>query len=389
MKQFGVSVYPDIHSLDEIKAYLKLAGSYGAKYVFSSMFSVEGTNEEVLALFREMIACAHEEGMEVVLDLNPVFLTRLGVTEEDVSILAGIGCDVMRMDVPYGAERDLKLVSNPYGIKIMFNASGAILPELAYFEEHGIAKDRVLLGHNFYPQPYTGLKWKMFLETNAAIAKYGYPIQAFVSSHDENATGVWDAEYGLPTVEKTRNMPIDLAARVLLATGNLDMVWIGNAFASKEEFELLQEAFSEPRKIEESPLVEAMKGYGMTLRPIEDELKLRVILEEGIGEQERFQVEKLYPQADAGDSSEWIWRSRAGRFLHPSIPPRTCEKEMFERGDVVMVNDNYRHYAGEIAIVKIPFANDGIRNLIGHLAEGEEELLDLIRDGQYIRFLTK
>lgn len=60
---------------------------------------------------------------------------------------------------------------------------------------------------------------------------------------------------------------------------------------------------------------------------------------------------------------------------------------MFEVGDVVIVNNNYQHYAGEIQIVRIPFKNDGQRNLIGHLAEGEELFLEVIQDGDEVTFL--
>ena len=45
LKSFGVSVYPDIESLEDITKYLERASKFGCEYVFSSMFSVEGTNE--------------------------------------------------------------------------------------------------------------------------------------------------------------------------------------------------------------------------------------------------------------------------------------------------------------------------------------------------------
>ena len=48
LKSFGVSVYPDIESLEDITKYLERASKFGCEYVFSSMFSVEGTKEEVL-----------------------------------------------------------------------------------------------------------------------------------------------------------------------------------------------------------------------------------------------------------------------------------------------------------------------------------------------------
>ncbi len=48
----GVSVYPEQVSMEEIDAYLALASKYGFKKVFTSMFSVEGTKEEVFAYFK-------------------------------------------------------------------------------------------------------------------------------------------------------------------------------------------------------------------------------------------------------------------------------------------------------------------------------------------------
>lgn len=387
LKSFGVSVYPDIESLEDIEAYLQLASKYGCEYVFSSMFSVEGTKEEVLDYFREFIQIAHKYNIKVVLDLNPPFLKKMGVSYDDVSLMHDIECDVMRMDMPYGAEKDLILVNNPYNISIMFNASGNFASELAYFEEHGVPKERVMLGHNFYPQPYTGLKWKNFLETNEILKKYGYPVQAFISSLNPEATGVWDADYGLPTVERLRKLPIDTQARVIEATGNVDMVWIGNAFATEEEMKSIVEVQSGVRPIEESPVYEQFKVYGMDKRVRVEDRKIRVVTDSSITDTEKFQLFEMFPQLDMGDSSEWIWRSRTGRMIQPDVPYRKCDKEMFDVGDVLIVNNNYQHYAGEIQIVRIPFENDGQRNYLGHLAKGEELFLDLLKDYDEVTFI--
>ncbi len=62
---------------------------------------------------------------------------------------------------------------------------------------------------------------------------------------------------------------------------------------------------------------------------------------------------------------------------------------MFEKGDVVIVNDTYAHYAGEVQIVRIPFENDGMRNLVAHLQEHEEDLQDLIQDGDVVSFFVQ
>ena len=389
MKGFGVSVYPDMDSMTEIQSYLRLASKYGCQYVFSSMFSVPGTKQEILAYFKELCDCAHENGIKVVLALNPPFLKKMGVSYDNIALLKEIGCDVMRMDIPFGKEKDLQLVRNPYGISIMFNASGNIIPELAYFEKNGISGDDIMLGHNFYPQPYTGLTWEYFCRINAEIHRYGYPVQCFLSSHADHAHGVWDAVYGLPTVEKMRRKPIDLQAREYLASGNVDMIWIGNAFASEEEFASLQEALAAPRPVQDSPLKKVLESYGFPLPQYAEDKKLRVIVDGDITKQERYQIFDLYPQSDMGDSSEWIWRSRAGRMLKPDIPARPYNAKMFEPGDIVIVNNNYPHYAGEVQIVRMPIENDGIRNHAGKLAEGEMEMLSLIKDGDVVTFLEQ
>ena len=117
----GVSVYPDIDSLEDIAKYLQLASKYGFTRVFSSMFSVEGTKEEVLAYFRDFIRIAHECGMEVSLDVNPDCFKRMGATVDDLSVFHEIGCDIVRMDLSFGLEGDAKLLLNPYDIKILWN----------------------------------------------------------------------------------------------------------------------------------------------------------------------------------------------------------------------------------------------------------------------------
>ena len=71
------------------------------------------------------------------------------------------------------------------------------------------------------------------------------------------------------------------------------------------------------------------------------------------------------------------------------LEPRACKEEIFAVGDVVMVNDNYKHYAGEIQIVKKPIVNDGTRNRIGHLDEDEYQMMELIYDGDIVEFLEK
>ncbi|MBF0844025.1 DUF871 family protein, partial [Streptococcus danieliae] len=62
--------------------------------------------------------------------------------------------------------------------------------------------------------------------------------EAFVTSQSAKF-GPWDVNDGLPTLEMHRHLPLDLQARHMFATGLIDVVIIGNAYASDEELRSL------------------------------------------------------------------------------------------------------------------------------------------------------
>lgn len=389
----GISVYPDLRPLEEIEKYFELAGRYGVSRVFSSMFSVQGTKEEVLEYFRKLIVAAHKNSLKVSLDVNPMCFEKMGAKPDDLSVFHGIGVDILRMDLSYGAAEDAKLVRNPYGITIEFNNSPKIVKGLL---EQGVAAKDFYVCHNFYPQRYTAMKWEKFIEKNIELKACAKDLRigAFISSTAPDTHGVWDAVCGLPTVERLRLLPIDLQARILLATGNVDDILIGNAYASEEEFQKLQEVLADHEKSDQEmdPTLKLLVDHGLISmeKPIK---RLRVVLDSEVTEKEKEVLFDFFPHLDMGDSSEWIWRTRISRFKY-SLPgevlePRACKEEMFAVGDVLMVNDNYKHYAGEIQIVKKPIVNDGTRNRIGHLDEDEYQMMELIYDGDIVEFLEK
>ena len=390
MNQLGIMAYPDLTPMEQIRAYMKLASRYGFTRVISSMLSVEGSNEEIMVYFREFISTAHSFGLEVSLDVNTGFMTQFGQSYDDISLFHHLGCDVIRLDGSYGPEHDYILTRNPYGIKVEMNASShRVEEEISYFNQQGVSPDQVYLCHNAYPLRYTGLKWQDFLNKNHRLRKYGYKIAAIISSNAPNTLGVWGARDGLPTVERLRDLPIDLQARIILATGEVDDLIIGNCFASEEEFQSLADALKPPRDIQDSPVYQKILAYGPQT-PVFGPLKrLRVILAEDITSVEKENLLDMVPQLDNGDSSEWIWRSRCCRLVNGNrpIPPRQDSRDYFPPGSILIVNDRYRRYSGEIHIARLPILNDGMRNYIGSLAPHEEMLLDLIHANDLVEFM--
>ena len=389
MTHLGIMAYPDLSPMDQIEEYFKLASQYGFTRVTSSMLSVDGTKDEIISYFREFNECAHKYGLLVSLDVNTSLMRKLEQSYDDISLFHDIKCDVIRLDGSYGAQKDYIMTQNPYGIRIEMNAtSHRVLEEIEYFHEKGVDKDSVLLCHNAYPQRYTGLKWNDFLQKNRVLRPFGHRIAAFVSSNAESTLGLWGAEDGLPTVERLRYLPIDLQVRIILATGDVDDILIGNAFASEAELKAISEMVKGPKRIEDTPVYEEIKAYGPVLPKFGSCKRLKVIMETGVTEIERENVLELVPQLDNGDSSEWIWRSRSGRLINKNRPisPRKYEGEYFPAGSVVIVNDRNRHYSGEVQIVLIPIVNDGKRNLVARLADNEEMMMELIHTNDLVEF---
>ncbi len=392
MATLGVSVYPDLRPMDEIKDYLALASNYGFTRVFSSVFNVKGSNGEVLALFKDFNAAAHECGMRVSLDINPECMDRLGATPDDLSVFAGINADILRMDGAYGEDDNVAMLKNPYGMQIEYNASALSTEQIESLVARGIDKSRMLACHNFYPQRYTGFRWDKFCEVNDRLSKLGIAIGAFVASQAPGTHGIWDAICGLPTVERLRDYPADLQARILVAAKTTD-VFFGNAYASEEELEAVQQAFApvEPHYVSEAhrQQVEMFANYTGSDLNLSNQKKVRVEPLYDLADVEKTILFDFFPHIDMGDSSEWIWRDRSPRsfFQHESIVPRRFAGDYFQPGDVVMVNDNYKHYAGEVQVVLEPIKNDGTRNLVGRISAEELTMFDVIYDGDIVVFL--
>lgn len=47
--KLGLSVYPEQESPEQIETYLKTGAEYGFDHVFTSIFSVDGTKEEIVS----------------------------------------------------------------------------------------------------------------------------------------------------------------------------------------------------------------------------------------------------------------------------------------------------------------------------------------------------
>ena len=361
MGRLGISLYPEHSTLDRDLEYIRTAAQCGFKRIFSCLLSVEGkTKEEIKSEFITLIDCAHENGMEFIFDVAPCVFDRLGITYDDLSFFTDVHADGFRLDEGFDGLKEALMSCNKENLKVEVNASFGN-KYLANIMSHHPDTDHLISCHNFYPQRYTGLSLEHFNKCNEEIKAYNLNIAAFVSSQTENTFGPWPVNEGLCTLEMHRDLPMDVQARHLFAMGTVDDVIVANCYASKEELETLSQ-----------------------LRP--GVLTFKIEFEKELQESER---KIIYEHAHyvRGDMSEYMARSTMPRVTYKdeSVEPENTRD--LKRGDVIVINNEYSRYKGELHIVLKDMPNDGRKNVVGHIPANELMLLDYIQPWRPFAFM--
>lgn len=361
MGRLGISIYPEHSTMEKDKQYIELAAKYGFKRMFTCLLSVDNkTKEQIKNEFIEIIDYAHKYGIEVILDVAPFVFKNLGVSYDDLSFFKEMHADGIRLDEGFDGLKESLMSYNPQNLKIEINASLGN-KYLDNISSHYPNTDNIITCHNFYPQRYTGLSIEHFNMCNENIKKENFKIAAFVSSQNKNTYGPWPVNEGLCTVEIHRDLPIDVQARHLFATRMIDDVIIANAYASKEELETL--SYINP---------------GLLTFKINFETKLNETETKIIYEHQHFV---------RGDMSEYMARSTMPRisYAKESIPPNNTRD--LKRGDVIIVNNNYSRYKGELHIILKDMPNDGRKNIVGRICDNERMLLDYLKPWKPFGFM--
>jgi hypothetical protein len=385
--QLGVSLYPEQETPEQIDHYLKLAKQYGFSKVFTSLFSVEGTKEDIIKYFRDLSDAAHRYGMEVYGDCNARFFMQMEASPDDLSVFREMGLDVLRLDLMFNDERDVAIVNNDQGLGVQLNAS--LVPAVKHIIEMGGDKSRIIGSYNFYPLRNTGAGSEDIYQTNEYFRSEGMKTQIFISSNAIGAHGPWPVSDGLPTVEMDRDLPIGLQLRHMVAL-KADEVIIGNAFASEEE---LKEVADTMKQIyvygEDRPFYFPGIRDQIPIGDIE-RVPLTIELAEDISDNEK-DLLFGFVKHNVSEYTHTIIRSRWGRFDFKFTPivPRECDKEYFEPGDVVILNDNVERYKGEVHIAVKPIRNNRTLNYAGRIAPEEMFLLEYLKYNVNFGFIEK
>ncbi|MBF0700046.1 DUF871 domain-containing protein [Streptococcus danieliae] len=356
---FGFSLYPENYGLDESRAYMELLKSYGASRLFMSLLQLEGASTGALEHYRQLISIASDLGFQVVADVSPGFVEANGWQGQVMERAADLGLYGIRLDEALPLEEIVAMTHNPYGIKIELNLSTdkQLLMELL---SSSAQREALIACHNFYPHAYTGLSQKHFLEMSAFFKKQGIRTAAFVSAQTASE-GPWPLEEGLPTLEEHRFRPLAAQIEWFKATGLIDDILIANQFVSREELEAIRWSVT-------AEVVTLEVEAAADLSAVEQEII-------------------AFPHVYRGDISDYLLRSTQPRlvFAQESLPPRSRTAYPVQRGDVLMDNDLYGRYKGELQLVLQDFEASPKVNRVGRISEAYVPILDLIQPWQDFR----
>jgi len=361
MKRLGISVYPQKAKLEDSLRYIEKAAELGFTRLFVALLGAEPTQEGILRDYAPITTRAQALGFEVSCDVHPEILDKVcgkGMFGNyDLSFFKSIGVSVLRLDMGFSEIEEAFFSKNRAGIKMELNMSFPI-DHIGGLLKSGGNKATIAGCHNYYPHRYTGLSLDFFEECNAIWKQHQLTTAAFISTQVPTKFGPWPICDGLPTLEMHRDLPIEVQLKHYVAMGTIDDVLIGDSFASDVELERLA-------KVDRNTL------------------SFKVHLAEGVGELKKILAMDFSRRPDSND---YMIRTLESRFLlrRQSIP--SFNTVDIQRGDVLLENDGYGQYKGEIQIALKPMKNSGRTNVIGHVDDQEVFLLDYVRPGQAFRF---
>lgn len=348
----GISIYPERSTFEKDAAYIELAKSLGFKRVFTSLLELTGDGEQVVANFKKIVQYADQLDLEVMVDINPRIFKQIGISYDDLSFFAEIGAYGIRLDMGFTGREEAEMTRNPFGLKIEVNMSigTSYIDNIMSFSPN---RANLLGSHNFYPMRYSGLDEDFFLFCCKQFKAHTIRTAAFVTSQHGDL-GPWPLQNGLCTLESHRNLPIESQTSYFIQTDTVDDIIIGNAYATEEELRAMSQVYQQTH-----PSLVA------TADPSISEIE-RTIVEKGT-------------HSYRGDRSAYMLRSSLPRFIYKdeTIVARNCAT--IQPGDIVIGNDNFGQYKGELHIALKEMENHQQLNVVGHLTEESLILLPTIK----------
>lgn len=340
MIKTGISIYLGLndYSLEENIKYLKLAKKVGIDYCFTSAHMPEASNFDD---FKKILSVIEELDLKLIIDVSKPMMNNFVLPQNLYAL---------RLDWGF-SDDDIVEMSNKFHCKIELNASTLNLEKLKRLISLGINLSNIRVSHNFYPKKHTGLAIEKISEKNKIFHQYGLAVMAYLPSQSGKRAPLYD---GLPTVERHRNLTLEIALQELVLSG-VDEVFFGDAFASISELKYLVE-------------FENIFTIPIKLYP-----NITLFEEEILSKKHKMRI----------DESPLLIRSSLTRGFN--VLYKTNFKQPKEL-DIIIDNEKYLRYQGELGILKQDIPNDERFNIVAYVKPEAKTLLSMIPAGSYFKF---
>ena len=359
MVAFGFSIYPEHHNVSKVKEYMALLKRYGAERIFMSLLQIETDDVETFKKYKEIIDYANQSKMRVIADISPTFIEQNDWNGQLVEKANEYGLAGIRLDEALPLEEIVDLTKNDYGLKIELNMSTdkKLLTELLASDAN---LDNIIGCHNFYPHEFTGISVEHFNDMSQFYHENGIETAAFISSQTAEE-GPWPVSEGLPTIEEYRHLSIYKQVQLLKAAGTIDNILLSNQFISEEELKECRSSLDSECKSFEVEVIEDIT-----------EIERQIV---------------AFKHYYRGDVSSYVLRSTIPRTMYTkdSIAPRDNQSKVVTRGSIIIDNDRYSRYKGELQIALKDFSVSDKANIVGAISADSLSLLDYLKPWEDFR----
>ena len=331
------------------------AKAAGCRYAFTSLHIPEEEGIDYRAETVRLLKLCKDAGIDLIADISPVTLKKLGIT--DFTGLEELGITYVRLDFGFSAKETVALSKR---FHIVFNASTISREDIIAWQAAGADFTRFTACHNFYPKRFSALSLERVAKINERLKTQGFQTMAFVPGETYRGP----LHEGLPTVESHRGDTGDKLVCDMLALYDAaaDVVMIGDSDVSH--------------------------GVWNRIRQLSENcLEIRVKLSP--------EYEYLYDrdQHDRLDSSEYFIRSQESRLWDdapvygPTVKPVESAVESVPAGTVLVSNSAYGRYAGELSIARTELPLDARDTVAGHVVAADMEFLPYLHLGRGFKLI--
>lgn len=392
--KLGISIYPGLDA-DREKSLLLLqnAASLGYRRVFSSLHIPESNAAELREEALYLFAFAESLGLEVIADVSPLTLKLLDISELTPSKLKQLHISTARFDYGVGPQT---IANFSREMDVQLNASTLRSVQLNALLKADADFSRIDGQHNFYPRPHTGLSSETIQRQNALLHRHEISAGVFAASQTGRRGPLFA---GLPTMESLRGIAPCDAAPILTAIG-CDSLIIGDsnpavtelrALADPETLAKADARYSRkalpPKKewqpdeplplhihvLSDAPFVKDLLSRPYTNRP--DPAADVIRAKESRDAAKEFNIP---PERNESRLIIEMPKEYAAVFAGPQHLANGKKSSLLPVGTVLLDNDSYGRYKGELQILNAPQPMDPRSNVIAQVKKEDVPLLSLI-----------